>query len=170
MTRMQQTRQAAVEIEHMVAVITKIAGQTRMLALNATIEAARAGEAGRGFSVVANEVKRLAQDSSLAASAVAERVARIMDAADQTAAGIGAIAVSAEQVHALSASIADSVALQDAAAETLWSTIWEISVNLAQARGGVDNTLSVTAGSASGLAEIGASALRLANFFYVLCS
>ena len=162
-TRMQQTREAAVEIEQMVDVITTIAGQTRMLALNATIEAARAGAAGKGFSVVASEVKRLAQASSAAAQSVAERVARIMEAVNATASGIGAIDISAQQVHALSASIAASVALQDTAAEELWSTIWEISVNLGQARTGVDTTLGVTAGSAQDLGEIGASAVRLAK-------
>ena len=161
--RMQQTQEAAADIEHMVGVISHIAVQTRMLALNATIEAARAGEAGRGFSVVASEVKKLAQQSSSAAQAVAVRVARIREAAEASSSGIAAIDASAQQVHALSASIAASVLLQDKAAEELWGTMWEISVNSAQAKLGVDTTLGVTADSAQGLNEIGLSALTLAQ-------
>ncbi len=161
--RMQQTREAAADIERMVAIIGNIAGQTRLLALNATIEASRAGNAGAGFSVVASEVKRLAQQSSAAAEAVASRVARIMEAAEAASTGIGAIEASARQVHALSASIAASVLRQDSAAEELWGTMWEVSVNSAQAKLGVDSTLSVTAESALGLQAIGSSAISLAR-------
>jgi methyl-accepting chemotaxis protein len=161
--RMQQTREAAIEIQKMVGVIGAIAGQTRMLALNVTIEAARAGAAGLGFSVLATEVKRLAQQVGLAAQTVAERGARIMEGAEATAAGIDAIDASAHHVHALSASIAASVATQDAAAERIWSAIWEVSVNAEQVRTGVDNTLAITRNSALGLARIGASAKSLAQ-------
>ncbi|MDE5597168.1 MAG: methyl-accepting chemotaxis protein, partial [Lachnospiraceae bacterium] len=65
-------------INSFVETITSISEQTNLLSLNASIEAARAGEAGRGFSVVAEEIRKLADDSAAAAGEIQNNVVHIM--------------------------------------------------------------------------------------------
>ena len=72
---------AAQNIGNAAGLITEIAGQTNMLALNATIEAARAGESGKGFSVVAEEVKVLAARTSRATGQIASQIDAVRSAA-----------------------------------------------------------------------------------------
>jgi len=69
--------QASDQIGEIIAQIESIAKQTNLLALNATIEAARAGEAGRGFAIVANEVKNLASQTAHATDDIRGRIGRL---------------------------------------------------------------------------------------------
>jgi methyl-accepting chemotaxis protein len=84
--------ETAASIGETVRLIRGVAATTRLLALNATIEAARAGEAGKGFSVVAAEVKRLADDTAGSSETIARQAEASQAAASEAALAMGRLA------------------------------------------------------------------------------
>ncbi|WP_336033347.1 methyl-accepting chemotaxis protein [Geodermatophilus sp. FMUSA9-8] len=137
------------EIATVVKLINGIAEQTNLLALNATIEAARAGEAGKGFAVVASEVKELAQETARATEDISRRVEAIQ--AD-TAGAVDAIS----RISSVIGEINDFQATIAAAVEEQTATTNEMNRNVAEAAGGTRQIAAAITGLADGTQQTNA--------------
>lgn len=118
--------ESSVEIDEVVTLIRDLAEQTNLLALNATIEAARAGEAGRGFAVVASEVKSLATGTHQATETIAERVGRIRSSIDDVVESTNQISQSIQEVSGNTTEVAAAIEEQSAIINTMSTTADEL--------------------------------------------
>ena len=130
-TKIASLAQSASKISEVVSLIQAIAEQTNLLALNATIEAARAGEAGKGFAVVASEVKVLATQTANATEAISTQIADIQKETDSSVEAIRDIANTMQEVTTATESIASAVKEQG-------MVTTEISGSVQQASAGSD--------------------------------
>ncbi len=123
------------QIGSVVDLISQIAEQTNLLALNATIEAARAGEAGRGFAVVASEVKTLAGQTARATEEISRRISEIQERTHQTVDDIAEAAKTIDAMTAVAVAIRTAVVQQETATSDM---AFQIDASIENSRQSVD--------------------------------
>ncbi|AVR96715.1 methyl-accepting chemotaxis protein [Pseudoduganella armeniaca] len=102
---------SSADVRDIIDTISEIAGQTHLLAFNAAIEAARAGEHGAGFSVVANEVRKLAEKSALAAREIGKLITETVTRVDEGTRLTGDVEAAFARIAASVTKTSDSIAL-----------------------------------------------------------
>ncbi|HVV41009.1 MAG TPA: PAS domain-containing methyl-accepting chemotaxis protein [Nitrobacter sp.] len=135
---------AAQKIGDVVKLINSIAEQTNLLALNATIEAARAGEAGRGFAVVASEVKSLASQTAKATDEISGQVAEVQNTTSGAVGAIEAITQTISRVNEISAAIAASVEEQASVTQSISSNMQVAAKGVADITANMGEIANVT--------------------------
>ena len=143
--------ESARKIGDVVGLISTIASQTNLLALNATIEAARAGDAGKGFAIVASEVKALARQTATATDDIGIQVQEIQAATQAAVAAINAVGKTIEEVNGITAAIAAAVEQQGAATS-------EIARNVQRTATSTDEVTHNIAGVSQAANETGSAA------------
>ena len=142
MTTLAETAQ---KIGDIVKLIRTIAEQTNLLALNATIEAARAGEAGRGFAVVASEVKSLAVQTAKATEAIAGQILAVQGSTSSAVESIRRITQRMQEIQHYASGVAASIEQQSAATNNISSNV----ASAAQATQTMAHILNDVAGAAT---------------------
>ena len=126
MEQIRELEKTSRRIGDVIEMITDIAEQTNLLALNATIEAARAGEAGKGFAVVASEVKNLATQTAKATGEISGQIGAIQNATGLSVEAIERINGTIQRLSEISGTISAAVEEQESATR-------EISVSVQDA-------------------------------------
>jgi len=167
---MQELGQQAESIGGVMNVISDIADQTNLLALNAAIEAARAGEAGRGFAVVADEVRKLAEKTMSATQEVGSNISAIQHSTHANIAEVGeaakAVATATELAQTSGQALQEIVTLASAnstVVSSIATAAEEQSATSEEINQSVDQISRIVADTSAGMTQAAAAVQALAQ-------
>lgn len=155
--------ESSAEIGTVVKVINSIAEQTNLLALNATIEAARAGEAGKGFAVVASEVKELARETSKATEDIGQRIDAIQSDAKAAVSAITQISAIIQQINDTQATIASAVEEQTATTNEMSRNVADAATGSSEIASNITGVATSAAATTEGVTQTLVAAARLSR-------
>jgi len=157
----QELQSTASEIGEVVRMIEDIANQTNLLALNATIEAARAGEAGRGFGVVAGEVKHLAGQTAKATADIAARISAIQSATEQAVQAIQGVRSTIGEMREISTFVATTMENQSVATSEIAANTSQVAISTAQVTANAESVSSSMESTGSAANQVVEAAIDL---------
>jgi methyl-accepting chemotaxis protein len=161
--RIADLMRAAGRIGDVVKLITAIAEQTNLLALNATIEAARAGESGRGFAIVAQEVKALAAQTSKATDEIGVQIAGVQAATRDSVTSIKEISGTIARISEIAAAITSAINVQATTTREIAGNLEAATSNATHVADNISDVNDSTSEITSASAQILSSAKSLAQ-------
>ena len=148
-------------ISSIVGVIKDVADQTNLLALNAAIEAARAGEQGRGFAVVADEVRKLAERTAKATTEISEMIVAVQGSVHQAVATMEQTVSRVEDGVSLARRTSESIVAINEGAQRVLGTVSDISDALRE-QSVASNDIATNVENIAQMSEENSSAIRSA--------